>query len=79
LCENALAVALRPRDFGDVAVRGHFSAFGAVFCLEALLIGVSAVLGGVCNSRRTHVGEDYALIAAISGLVPMMFMTRVIL
>jgi hypothetical protein len=28
LCENALAAALTPRDFGDVAVRGHFSAFG---------------------------------------------------
>jgi hypothetical protein len=40
---------------------------------------VSAALGQVCNSRRTHVGCYYALIAAISGLVPMMFMTRVIL
>jgi hypothetical protein len=39
----------------------------------------STALGRVCNSRRTHFGSDYALIAAISGLVPMMFMTRVIL
>jgi len=35
--------------------------------------------GRFCNRRRTHVGGSYALIAAISGLVPMMFMTRVIL
>ena len=27
-CKNALAVALTPRDFGDDAVRGDFSAFG---------------------------------------------------
>jgi hypothetical protein len=32
-----------------------------------------------CNSPRTDVGGSYALIAAISGLVPMMFMTRVML
>jgi hypothetical protein len=51
-----------------------------VFRPEALLIRVSAALNGrVCNSRRTHVGGDYPLIAASSGLVPMMFMTRVIL
>ena len=30
-----------------------------------------------CKGRRTGVGGGYALIAAISGLVPMMFMTRV--
>ena len=35
--------------------------------------------GRFCNSRRTDVGGSYALIAAISGLVPMMFRTRVIL
>jgi len=35
--------------------------------------------GRFCNSRRTDVGGSYALIAAISGLLPMMFMTRVIL
>ncbi len=29
-CKNALALALTPRDFGDVAVRGNFSAFGGV-------------------------------------------------
>jgi hypothetical protein len=33
--------------------------------------------GAVCNSRRTHVGCDYALVTANSGLVPMMFRTRV--
>ena len=35
--------------------------------------------GRFCNSRRTDVGGSYALIAAISGLVRMMVMTRVIL
>ena len=35
--------------------------------------------GRFCNRRRTRVGGSYALITAISGLVPMMFMTRVIL
>ena len=29
------------------------------------------------NGGRTHVGGDYALIAARSGWTPMMFMTRV--
>jgi hypothetical protein len=29
------------------------------------------------NGRRPHVGGDYALIAAMSGWTPMMFMTRV--
>jgi hypothetical protein len=63
---------LTPRDFDDGAVRGHFSAVGGFFYLEALLIRIS-------SSRRTPVGGDYTLIAAISGLVPMMFMTCVIL
>jgi hypothetical protein len=27
--------------------------------------------------KRNHFGDDYALIAVMSGLVPMMFMTRV--
>jgi hypothetical protein len=34
--------------------------------------------GRFCNGRRLRVGGDYALIAAMSGLVAMMFMTRVI-
>ena len=34
--------------------------------------------GRFYNGRRAHVGGGYALIAAMSGLVPMMFMTRVI-
>jgi len=33
--------------------------------------------GRFCNGRRTHVGGDYAFIAAMSGWTPMMFMTRV--
>ena len=38
---------------------------------------IAAILGGFCNCRRAHVGGDYALIAAVSGWTPMMFMTRV--
>src|SRR6266480_1640728 len=30
-----------------------------------------------CNSRRTRVCDDYALITAMSGWTPKMFMTRV--
>ena len=46
LCKNALAEALTPCDFGDVAVRGHFS-FGVrwIFYLEALLMRIPIVLG----------------------------------
>jgi hypothetical protein len=36
-----------------------------------------AALGGFCDRIRAHVGDDYALIAAMSGRMPMMFMTRV--
>jgi hypothetical protein len=35
--------------------------------------------GAGLQEQTQHFGGDYALIAAISGLVPMMFMTRVIL
>jgi hypothetical protein len=33
--------------------------------------------GQFFNNRQPHVGGDYALIAAMSGWTPMMFMTRV--
>ena len=39
-------------------------------------MGVPAVLGGL-GGGRTHIGDDYALIAARSGWMPRMFMTRV--
>jgi hypothetical protein len=32
---------------------------------------------GFRNSGRPHGGDDYALIAVMSGWMPMMFMTRV--
>ena len=38
---------------------------------------VSSHPGRFCNSRQTHVWGDYALITAMSGWTPMMFMTRV--
>jgi len=52
-----------------------------VFISSIVLVGsdlrpVSGVLVPVC-SRRSHLGFAYALIAATSGLVPTMFMTRV--
>jgi hypothetical protein len=75
LCKNVLAAALTPRDFGRVAVPGHFSGFVGSFRLEVLLMRIPAVR--FCNSRRRHVCDDYALIAARSGWVPMMFITRV--
>jgi hypothetical protein len=68
-----------PRDVGDVAVRGHFRRLVDFFCLEALLIRISAALGGSATAAGRTSAGDYTLIAAISGLVPMMFMTRVIL
>jgi hypothetical protein len=54
---------------------------GSWSCKNALAVALtpSTALGWFCNSPRTDVGGSYALIAAISGLVPMMFMTRVIL
>jgi hypothetical protein len=47
------------------------------FRLSALLMRIPAILGGFFDSRQPHVGGDYALIAAMSGWTPMMFMTRV--
>ena len=54
-------------------------AFLAGFCPKTLLITTSAALWRRRKRRRTRFGRDYPLIAAISGLVPMMFMTRVML
>jgi hypothetical protein len=73
-CKNGLAVALTPRDIGDVAVRGHFRRL-----VDFLSDPDFSRPGRFYNSGRMYVGGDYALIAAISGLMPMMFMTRVIL
>jgi hypothetical protein len=46
LCKNVLAVALTPRDFGRVAVPGHFSGFVGSFRLEVFLMRIPAVLYG---------------------------------
>jgi hypothetical protein len=54
-------------------MRGHFFGFGGSFGLEVLLKPIPAVLGG----SRTRVCDDYALITAMSGWTPKMFMTRV--
>ncbi len=37
----------------------------------------SGRLGRLCDRIRAHVCDDYALIAAMSGWTPMMFITRV--
>ena len=55
---------------------GHFAWFGGFFGQEVLLKQIAAVLGGLCNTDGRPVC-DYALIAAMSGWTPMMFMTRV--
>jgi hypothetical protein len=57
-------------------VRGHFSSFGGFSIGKASDQDFSRP-GRFCNSRWTYVGGDYALIVAMSGLVPVMFMTRV--
>jgi hypothetical protein len=46
LCKNVLAAALTPRDFGRVAVLGHFSGFVGSFRLEVFLMRIPAVLYG---------------------------------
>jgi hypothetical protein len=74
-CKNAVAEALTRWDFGDVAVHGHFRNL-TVFRTGSAADKDSSHLGWFCNDRLLRAG-GYALIAAMSGLVPMMFMTRV--
>jgi hypothetical protein len=62
----------------DVAVRGHFSVFGGFAPQSASDQNFSHPVR-FCKGTRTGIGGAYTLIAAISGLVPMMFMTRVML
>ena len=61
---------------GEATSQSVFSGLRALVGLEVLLMRVAAVLG-VRSGRGTHIGDDYALIAARSGWVPMMFITRV--
>jgi hypothetical protein len=58
-------------------MRGYFSGFGGSFGLEVLLKRIPAVLGGSATADEPHVCDDYALITAMSGWTPKMFMTRV--
>jgi len=74
-CKNAVAEALAPWDFGDVAVHDHIRDL-TVFRTGSAADKDSSHLGRFRNDRLLRVG-GYALIAAISGLVPMMFMARV--
>src|SRR3981189_1817373 len=76
LCENALTEALRRRHFGKVAMQGHFSEISG-FLSGRAPDADSGHLGRLCNWRRKHVFDDYALIPARSGWTSMMFMTRV--
>jgi hypothetical protein len=75
-CENALAEALTPRDFGEVAMFGHLAKFRG-FSVWKAPDAVFNRLGWLCDRIRAHVCDDYALIAARTGWTPMMFMTRV--
>jgi hypothetical protein len=52
-----------------VAIRGHFQ-ISQLFCSRPVLERVAEARLAVCSGY-------YALIAAISGWIPMMFMTRV--
>jgi hypothetical protein len=56
-----------------IAISPHLVIFPTVGVADA----GSSRPGRFYNGRRPHVGGGYALIAAMSGLVPMMFMTRV--
>jgi hypothetical protein len=47
------------------------------FCLEVRLMRIPTNIERFRNSGRPHGGDDYALIAVMSGWMPMMFMTRV--
>ena len=76
LCENALTEVLRRRDFGKVAMQGDFSEISG-FLSGRAPDADSGHLGRLCNWRRKHVFDDYALIPARSAWTSMMFMTRV--
>jgi hypothetical protein len=53
LCDNASAEALTASELGEVGALDHFAEFGEFWRF--------------CDSRRPHGGNDYALIAAMSG------------
>jgi hypothetical protein len=61
---------------GEAPCAVAFPGLPAFVGLEVLLMGVPAVLG-VRSGRGTHADDGYALIAARSGWMPRMFMTRV--
>ena len=75
MCQNALTEASTCQDLRRGALRGRFSWFARFVGLEVLLMGFRPSWEGL--GRRTHIGDDYALIAARSGWMPRMFMTRV--
>jgi hypothetical protein len=76
-CKNVVVIALIPGDFGDVGARGHYFHGCQLFCLEALLMRIVVVLGSSATADGRRLAADYALIAAMSGWTPKMFMTRV--
>ena len=63
----------RPRRCGDA--RSFFR--GDDFSDRRRCDADSSRPGRFCNGRRPYFGGDYALIVAMSGWTPMMFMTRV--
>ena len=60
------------RDFGLAYVR-----FGSWPCENALGVGRNVDLVASASGGLRFFGSDYALIAAMSGWMPMMFITRV--
>jgi hypothetical protein len=63
-------------DLGEVGARGNFAEFGGFFVWKRFC-GVSAVGAVPTTAVGGRLAANYALIAAMSGWTPMMFMTRV--
>ena len=63
-------VGWTPRNLGETAIRGHFAGLAAFRSRFASEAGCSSLLGRFCDGY-------YALIAIMSGWMPMMFITRV--
>jgi hypothetical protein len=75
-CENALAEALTRRDFGEVAAMVILPSLG-FFLPEVLLMPDAGPSRALLQQAQKSICDGYALIAAMSGWMPMMFMTRV--
>jgi hypothetical protein len=76
LCKYILAEALRPGSPGAVTMGNDFPEFCGFLFWDRLRLGLRLSWDALQQQTATYRG-DYALIAAMSGWTPMMFMTRV--